>query len=235
MEYTIRNSSGDIGEHLVAFKFLKLFRWPCRLYGIDIGVDAEVEILDDKGHSHGDILKVQVKHSDKFADGDNFSVTTDERHIQYWTRFCVPLIFCAAESDTMNVYWRQITDFDDYDTTGNSKKVSFDRKQHALTAGCKERFRELVIPPQSRNIGERLAQIKVALDSLRAVPGDSETVHKYRESLKHTWSKIKEVEDIILHFPWRLPGTHKHLLEAIKQEWLRLHVHVDMAAKELFY
>ncbi len=234
MRYTIRSSSGENGELLVAFKFLNLFRWPCRLYGMDIGVDAEVEILDEEGNSQGDILKIQVKHSDAFT-GDSFSVTTDERHIQYWTRFCVPLIVCAAESDTMKVYWRQITDLDDYETTGVSKKVTFDRSKHELTVDSKERLRELVTPPESRNIGERLAQIKTALESLRAVPGDAETIERYRDSLKQILLQINEIENIVLHFPWRLPGTHKHLLEAVKQEWRSRRVDVDIVSNELFY
>ena len=233
MEYSERLSSGDIGEHLVAFKFLKLFRWPCRLYGIDIGVDAEVEMLDDENLSQGDILKVQVKHSDRFSAGDTFSVTTDERHLRYWTRFCVPLIFCAAESDTMKVYWRQITDLDDYGTSGESKKVTFDRRRHELAAGCKGRFLELVNPPDSRNIGERLARMKSGLDSLQADPGDFETVDQYRRRLERIWDEIGEVDQIILHFPWRMPGTHKHLLESVKQEWRRLRVLLDAAANGL--
>ena len=233
MKYTVRNSSGDIGAHLVAFKFLKLLNWPCRLADIDIGIDAEVEMISEDDESQGDIMKVQIKHSAQFPDHETFSVSTYERHIEYWSRFCVPLIFCAAESNSMKVYWRQITDLDCYDTEGASKKVTFNRSEHELTETCKDRFLELVIPNESRNLGERIGEIKQLLDGLDGEPLGQELVNHYYEQLKLISVKIDKVKEIVVHFPWRLPGTHKHHLEQIEQHYRSLRQKTDMASNDL--
>jgi hypothetical protein len=47
VEYPKRSRNGDAGELLVAFTTNRVFGWPCRLLDIDIGVDAELEIMED--------------------------------------------------------------------------------------------------------------------------------------------------------------------------------------------
>ncbi|MGQ5675295.1 DUF4365 domain-containing protein, partial [Lacticaseibacillus paracasei] len=71
MEYPKKSVNGDAGEYLVAYTITKLFGWPCRLFGVDIGVDAELEILDDEARSTGDVIKIQVKAFDRISSSES--------------------------------------------------------------------------------------------------------------------------------------------------------------------
>lgn len=48
-KYTAKNISGDAGAYLIAYTATHRLGWPCRILGIDIGVDAELEVLDQLG------------------------------------------------------------------------------------------------------------------------------------------------------------------------------------------
>jgi hypothetical protein len=60
-KYTSKNISGDAGEYLAAYMVTHKLGWPFRLLGVDIGVDGEMEVLNENGESNGDVIKVQVK------------------------------------------------------------------------------------------------------------------------------------------------------------------------------
>ena len=63
MKYIKKSLVGDMGEHFFIYKIMEMFRWPCRLYGIDLGIDAEIEILDNENRTTGRIIKVQIKRA----------------------------------------------------------------------------------------------------------------------------------------------------------------------------
>jgi len=46
MKYTKSAANGHAGEFFFAYKVARVLGWPCRLFDIDIGIDAQVEVLD---------------------------------------------------------------------------------------------------------------------------------------------------------------------------------------------
>ncbi|MDW9232039.1 hypothetical protein C7S15_5639 [Burkholderia cepacia] len=65
MLYTLKKASGDAGEYFFAYKIASVLKWPCRLTGIDIGIDAQVEVMDDNQLSTGQFVAFQVKATSK--------------------------------------------------------------------------------------------------------------------------------------------------------------------------
>jgi hypothetical protein len=62
MKYALRTANGDAGEFFFAYKIASVLKWPCRLFDIDIGIDAQVEIVDeDDETSTGRFVAFQVK------------------------------------------------------------------------------------------------------------------------------------------------------------------------------
>ena len=155
IEYQKRSANGDAGEYFAVHKITKVLGWPCRLYGVDLGVDAELEILDADGISHGDIIKVQIKAIEPDAGKENapvLSVYVDERHIAYWQQFCLPVIVCCVDLSAEQVYWKQITATEAFRSRGDSRKVSFDRQLDLVSSAMKPDLERLVHPAESKEI-----------------------------------------------------------------------------------
>lgn len=87
MKYNVTNIIGDAGEHLVAARIIKFFGYPCRLTNIDIGIDAEIELIDSNYKSTGQFIKCQIKTTTS----DKFHLYLDDRHIVYWNKLNVPV------------------------------------------------------------------------------------------------------------------------------------------------
>ncbi|MBS1972322.1 MAG: DUF4365 domain-containing protein [Bdellovibrionales bacterium] len=74
----------------------------------DIGIDGEIEILDEKNHSKAVLAKVQVKTSEEIKNLDNIKVPVDEPHLVYWSRFRIPVLLVAVDLKTKTSYWTLI-------------------------------------------------------------------------------------------------------------------------------
>jgi hypothetical protein len=218
VEYPKRSRHGDAGEYLMAYTFTKLFGWPCRLYGVDIGVDGETEVMDADGKSDGDIIKIQVK-SFSAIQGTDFSVYVDERHIQYWKRFCLPVIVCAVDLSTEKVYWKQITATEAYATTGESKKVTFDLAKDELTAASKAALERLVLPDETKQLEPLMTEL---IEKSKRIERDLyhydyDAIEATLEHCRGMDRLIGKIEQIVTHFPWRLSAAGYGALRAIKQ------------------
>jgi len=139
MQYSKTNIIGDAGEHLLAAKIIKLFGFPCRLIGIDIGIDAEIEIIDKNYKSTGEFLKCQIKTTEK----EDFHVYVKERHIRYWNSVNIPVIVFLVHLNTEQIYWHCIKDVEQYDKSGKSIRIGFDVGD-ILQESNKENFVDLV-------------------------------------------------------------------------------------------
>ena len=219
MEYTKRNVNGDAGEYLVAYKFTKMFGWPCRLYGIDLGVDAETEVIDDQGHSTGDIIKIQIKSFDSISSTDAAAVYPDDRHIDYWKRFCLPVIICCVDLSTEKVYWKQVTSTEAYESSGISKKISFNLKNDVLDQNSKYSLQKLVMPEASKRIDELFVQLdKISVGLPQTTSGyiDFQSIYKTEDLCNDVTLIINEIDELITNFPWRVSSLALRKLNNIK-------------------
>lgn len=123
MKYYLSNIIGDAGEHLFASRIIKLFHFPCRLINIDIGIDAEIEIIDDNFKSTGVFLKCQVKTTTS----DKFYIYVEEGHLEYWNKINVPVIVFLVHLDTEKIYWHCIDDIEKYTKGKTDYVINFDK------------------------------------------------------------------------------------------------------------
>ena len=128
MKYTKKSLVGDMGEHFFVYKIMEMFNWPCRLYGIDLGIDAEIEILDNENRTTGRIIKVQIKSTTEKEESNTPVIYVDDRHVTYWKNLTLPLIVCCVDLYNKKIYWKQIEKSESYDSKGVSKKIIYNDK-----------------------------------------------------------------------------------------------------------
>ena len=138
MKYNLSNIIGDAGEHLFAARIIKLFSFPCRLINIDIGIDAEIEIIDDNFKSTGEFLKCQVKTTTS----DKFYLYVEEKHIEYWNKINIPVIIFLVHLDTEKIYWHCVDNIEKYTKGKTDYVINFD-KADILKKSNKEKFKDL--------------------------------------------------------------------------------------------
>jgi len=139
MQYSSTNIIGDAGEHLVASRVINLFKFPCRLIGIDIGIDAEIEIIDDNYKSTGEFIRCQIKTTTS----DTFYLYIDEEHMAYWNKMSMPVVVFLVHLENEKIYWHCIDEIGKYKKGKSGYVVNFDEADN-LNAGNKDRFKEIV-------------------------------------------------------------------------------------------
>jgi len=127
MKYANVNVTGDAGEYYFAYFVTHTLGWPCRLLDIDIGIDAQVEILDDKSHSTGQFLAVQIKGT---RDREKLSIDVAKKHVDYWLSIDIPVLLALVNVDRRTVYIKSIRvngDDPSPNTSGENYKFRFNR------------------------------------------------------------------------------------------------------------
>jgi hypothetical protein len=143
MKYTLALQIGDQGEHIVARQIIKWFGWPCRLQERDTGIDAEYELTTNNGDVLGKIVKIQVKTTQsRFQSGSN-SFYLDERHVNYWKNFSVPVVFLYVSLDRDEILWKLVCSEEDYKSGGEAHKLVFNYPEDLLSVGCKEKLAQI--------------------------------------------------------------------------------------------
>jgi Domain of unknown function (DUF4365) len=217
MEYTKRNRHGDIGEHLVAFRVMKLIQWPCRLLNIDLGVGAEVEILSPDGHATGDTVKLQIKSRESLPANGSFSISVTDDHISYWSRFSAPVVFCGVCLATERVFWHQITALGNYETSGESMAVTFRCEHDQLTAQTADSWRRLATPPEARKLKELMTRYAELADLTQNGAADLETVAEYDIYFAEAAGIATEITNLLALMPWKITGVDLDKFERIKR------------------
>jgi hypothetical protein len=239
MNYSQSNISGDAGEYFLAYQFTKVLGWPCRLYGQDLGIDAEVEILDDQGHSTGDVLKIQVKSSQELipTQEGKVSINVTASHVSYWQNFCLPVIVCAVDLRTESIYWNSIALTEDYSTRGESNKVVFDTTEDLFTDAAKEAFRSLVSPNQTLKIKDLLDKGEALLLQIPMNTyvdfADWVAITDAEQVLNELDVMVNELYLLFGQFAWKATIETRHKLAHIKEHIRRTKIYINAAKASL--
>ena len=76
----------------------------------DFGIDAMVEIFQDRMPT-GSLFGIQIKTGDSYfkeEKEDNYIFRTDNSHITYWLKHCLPVILVLCNDKSKEMYWVQI-------------------------------------------------------------------------------------------------------------------------------
>jgi hypothetical protein len=235
MKYSLRSLNGDIGEYLVAFRISKLIGWPCRLMAIDLGIDAEVEIVNENGEATGDIIKLQVKSSSDLKSDNKFSIHTTEEHTNYWKRFSAPVIICGVDLKKEKIYWKQITALSDYTTDGDSHRVDFNTETDELKEDSANAWRKLSSSEESHQLQSLMEEsydlVKLTADE----PSDIETCNHYNDHFKK-WEELRNrISNIISVIPWKVSGVELERFVQLKKHFRRQESLTAKAQSEIMY
>jgi len=124
----LNNANGKAGEHYFAYWILRNLNWPCRLLDVDIGIDAQIEIMDEAMHSTGEFLAAQIKTSVT----PELKTSIKVKHLKYWKSINDPviLILISFLDSEPKLYWKLINKQDAKSKLIEAKKKS--RKQSIL-------------------------------------------------------------------------------------------------------
>ena len=108
MNYLDKVANGNAGEYYFAYWVSRHFQWPCRLLDIDVGIDAQIEIFDEKQHSVGNFIAVQVKTT--LSNNPNVSVSLN--NLQYWKSIedVIVIVSISFSNNEPVMYWKLIND-----------------------------------------------------------------------------------------------------------------------------
>jgi len=125
MKYSEGTAHGDAGEFFFAYQIASVLKWPCRLFDIDIGIDAQVEILDKERVSTGKFVAFQIKTTNA-KDTGAYSYVTDQ-HLAYWRELDLPVFAVLVDLPKKVLYLHQIKKNESYPITQKGRRrIEFD-------------------------------------------------------------------------------------------------------------
>jgi Domain of unknown function (DUF4365) len=139
MQYEKRAANGHAGQYFFAYKISRILSWPCRLIDVDIGIDAQVEILNSRRSSVGRFVAVQIKAREN-AQTD---IYVSQAHIEYWKELEMPVIAALVDLKDEEIYLHEIDPKYSYPITpSGDAKISFDFTKDLFDASKAELFEQ---------------------------------------------------------------------------------------------
>lgn len=235
MKFEDVNRIGVAGTYLLAYAMTQLFRCPCRILDVDVGVDAELEFVNDDSEASGDIIKIQIKTVNEITAKDTHSIYVDEKHIKYWQMFSAPIIVCCVDLKTENIYWKHIANTEAYKTAGMSRKIVFDLKNDLLREDSINELRALIPTEKRKEIAVLKERIISELEPLTKIDGycDFEAIGHVEEQLSSIKRDVKNLEEAHLHYPWILGNMGNVLLKNFYSQMQRIDLELSVSSNAL--
>jgi len=100
----------------------------------DLGVDGSIEIVEAE-ESSGRLVAVQIKSGDSYFpnSGDEFVMDVDQRHLDYWLNYSIPVIVIGYSPSRDMAVWISVGEYVRMERDFNSEPV----KQIRIPADCK--------------------------------------------------------------------------------------------------
>lgn len=127
MKYPIKTANGDAGEFFFAFQIASVLKWPCRLYDIDIGIDAQVEIIGDDRTSTGKFVAFQVKATSSEEQDCRY---VSQMQLAYWKELELPVFVVLVDLTQKTMCLHRVAINKSYPLTDSgSVRIDFDLKK----------------------------------------------------------------------------------------------------------
>lgn len=205
MRYKSKAVTGDAGEYFFAYKVTSMFKCAVRLLDIDLGVDAEIEVVEEEKSSLR-LIKVQIKSSANVT-GDSHSIYVTPEHIEYWKNTNLPVIVCLVDLVNEKVYWKYIENESNYQSSGESSKVTFDLRHDELTETSKEKLFRIAIPNEFKHFDDLKRQLNILLAKLpknivfQYVPHYDDELTEMFNNIEQSFKILRKMQDLIYIHP----------------------------------
>lgn len=111
--YNEDNYLGEKGIRLVDLIVSDELRWIFRdVRKADIGIDGQIEVVDEKQRGTGRLLAVQIKCGTSYlseASDEGYTYRGDRKHLKYWLEHSLPVILVVCDPQKERCYWQVVT------------------------------------------------------------------------------------------------------------------------------
>lgn len=109
-KYTSENWQERIGVHRVALRLTELGLIFREISNTDIGIDGQVEYVNNAGEATGKMVALQIKSGDSYlndstTDINNWTLYPNEKHKHYWEKFPIPVILLVYSPNNDKIYF----------------------------------------------------------------------------------------------------------------------------------
>ncbi|MEQ8391841.1 MAG: DUF4365 domain-containing protein [Thalassospira sp.] len=223
MKFTSNNITDQTGIHFFAYSITKHFRHICRLNtGLDVGIDAEIEIVD-QGDATGQYFRVQIKStSDDVSSGKTYYIGED--HTAYWQRNMCPVIFCVVDVVRDKIYSKLISN-ESLRKTSTQYALDFSASD-ILDVSLAGKLFNPKLPSISDPVRVSFIEILGRIERLHIngfdVYGDVETVNEDEAVVNEVTAELVQLKKMCQ----RKGGVHNELGSKIDQtlQWIRSQV-----------
>lgn len=185
MLYPDTAATGHAGEYFFAYQITSVLRWPCRLLDMDIGIDAQVEIVDQKTkQSTGKFVAFQVKST---SDDEAACRYVTKAQLKYWKELELPVFVALVNLSDEEMYLRQVDPNKQYPHAKNNEDsihIDFDKERDIFS----ERSRSVI---ESSADAKVLKLINVHLDTIYL------SIRKIQEAFNPHCPDDQEVERFV--------------------------------------
>jgi hypothetical protein len=165
MKYPLGTANGDAGEFFTAYKVAKELGWPCRLFDIDIGIDAQVEILTASRESTGRFVALQVKAT-SVEEVDCRYVSA--KQLDYWRSLNIPVFVVLVNLKNEEMFWHLIEETREYEVTAKGRrKIPFDLGSDKFSSLSARTIAEAAERLAMSHINGYLASVDEAIDKIQ--------------------------------------------------------------------
>lgn len=149
---------GDKGIRMVDKIVSDEMKWIFRdIRKNDFGIDAQLELVDERKRGTGRLLAAQIKCGNNFFSEENtegFVFRGDKKHLLYWLEHSLPVILVLCNPETGICYWQEV---------GSASTIALDvgwkivvPKVNVLCENSKRQLTQIAGRPQNRDIVEVL-------------------------------------------------------------------------------
>lgn len=168
MKYPSKTATGDAGEYFFAYLISYVLGWPCRLFDIDIGIDAQVEILDENRNSTGRFVAFQVKTSAEEEPQPYWYVSKNQ--LDYWRDMDIPVFVALVSLKNQTIHLHQIKKKSRYRVTEkNSVRIDFDLVRERFSESSGKRIKAAAEESTMSAIQEHLSKVQIKINEVKSV------------------------------------------------------------------
>lgn len=206
MKFYTTNATGDAGLFYLGYWINFNFNFPFRVMSADIGIDAEIEMIGEGLHSEGLIIKAQVK-STQTAITSNFTEYIEIKHLEYWNRLTVPVIYFKVDLISKKIYYKIISSLDDIERTKEDNedkwKISFDLSQDELCIKTREIWIEKFKLIEFHNIYAYFKRSEEIINSIITNVIDYDSFDEEMIKVKEAREIITKLSSLKKLYPWK--------------------------------
>lgn len=164
MKYPLGTANGDAGEFFAAYKVAKELGWPCRLFDIDIGIDAQVEILTDARESTGRFVALQIKATSAKEVDCRY---VGARQLKYWRSLDIPVFVVLVDLQKEQMFLHLVEATREYEKTPKGTyKIPFDLAADLFTPASAVIMAEASARVAMSHISQYLERVEEAIEQI---------------------------------------------------------------------